>query len=205
MRSVSRVYDMQRRKGPWVLTRSLVLVANEIQPDFVTLLHPRSTGLLFCLRTLLPQVPDLQLLDITIGYPGVPYGKYPQEWSVWSRHLTCKAHFDRYGLLPVFLRSVPPPTVHMHLHLYTDLSSPESEIPSLISKPLSNPSDKIATDVPPTDTGLASPTESKSFELWLRKVWTEKEKRMEGFFRQGKFESAEGGENAKEFVPIRQG
>ncbi|WWC69424.1 uncharacterized protein I206_103363 [Kwoniella pini CBS 10737] len=49
-------------------------------PDFVTMLHPRSTGLLFCLRTLLPQVPDLQLLDVTIGYPGVPYGKYPQDW-----------------------------------------------------------------------------------------------------------------------------
>ncbi|WRT67165.1 uncharacterized protein IL334_004131 [Kwoniella shivajii] len=25
-------------------------------------------------------VPDLQLLDVTIGYPGVPYGKYPQDW-----------------------------------------------------------------------------------------------------------------------------
>ncbi|WVW83048.1 hypothetical protein I302_105065 [Kwoniella bestiolae CBS 10118] len=48
--------------------------------DFATMLHPRSTGLLFCLRTLLPQVPDLQLLDVTIGYPGVPYGKYPQDW-----------------------------------------------------------------------------------------------------------------------------
>lgn len=47
--------------------------------DFVTTLHPRSTGLLFCLRTLLPQVPDLQLLDVTIGYPGVPLGKYPQD------------------------------------------------------------------------------------------------------------------------------
>jgi hypothetical protein len=43
------------------------------------MLHPRSTGLLFCLRTLLPQVPDLQLLDVTIGYPGVPAGKYPQD------------------------------------------------------------------------------------------------------------------------------
>lgn len=49
------------------------------QDDFVTTLHPRSTGLLFCLRTLLPQVPDLQLLDVTIGYPGVPVGKYPQD------------------------------------------------------------------------------------------------------------------------------
>ncbi|KAE8541142.1 hypothetical protein D1P53_002496 [Cryptococcus gattii VGV] len=48
--------------------------------DFATLLHPRSTGLLFCLRTLLPQIPDLNLLDITIGYPGVPFGKYAQNW-----------------------------------------------------------------------------------------------------------------------------
>ncbi len=50
------------------------------QDDFVTVLHPRTTGLLFCLRTLVPQIPDLQLLDVTIGYPGVPFGKYPQEW-----------------------------------------------------------------------------------------------------------------------------
>lgn len=50
------------------------------QPDFVTMLHPRATGLLFCIRALLPEVPNLQLLDMTIGYPGVPYGKYPQDW-----------------------------------------------------------------------------------------------------------------------------
>ena len=115
-----------------------------------------------------------------------------------------KADFDRYGLLPVFLRSVPPPTVHIHLHLYSDLSSPDSEIPSLISKPLMKPPKTIAGDVPPTNTGLATPAESKTFELWLRSVWTEKEKRMKGFFNQGKFESAEGGANAREIVPIRQ-
>lgn len=55
-------------------------VADSTQDDFVTVLHPRSTGLLFCLRTLLPEIPDLQLLDVTIGYPGVPFGKYPQNW-----------------------------------------------------------------------------------------------------------------------------
>nr|XP_031862784.1 uncharacterized protein CI109_001796 [Kwoniella shandongensis]KAA5529856.1 hypothetical protein CI109_001796 [Kwoniella shandongensis] len=60
--------------------KSVKYAKREETDDFVTLLHPRSTGLLFCLRTLLPQVPDLQLLDLTIGYPGVPYGKYPQDW-----------------------------------------------------------------------------------------------------------------------------
>ena len=52
------------------------------QADFKTTLHPRSTGLLFCLRALLPEISDLQVLDLTIGYPGVPFGKYPQEWYV---------------------------------------------------------------------------------------------------------------------------
>nr|XP_018263820.1 acyltransferase [Kwoniella dejecticola CBS 10117]OBR85978.1 acyltransferase [Kwoniella dejecticola CBS 10117] len=150
--------------------------------DFVTMLHPRSTGLLFCLRTLLPQVPDLQLLDVTIGYPGVPYGKYPQDW---------------YGLFSVFFRSVPPPTVHIHLHLYSNLTSSTSEVPSLVSKPLA-----AGNDQPPSDTGLASPEETRAFELWLRGIWTAKEKRMERFYRDGRFESGEGG--AREVVPVKQ-
>jgi hypothetical protein len=50
------------------------------QPDFVNLLQPRSTGMLFCLRTLVPQMPDLRILDLTVGYPGVPRGGYAQEW-----------------------------------------------------------------------------------------------------------------------------
>jgi lysocardiolipin and lysophospholipid acyltransferase len=123
--------------------------------DLVTLLHPRSTGLLFCLRTLLPHIPDLKLLDVTIGYPGVPYGRYPQ---------------DYYGLVSVFFRSVPPPTVHLHLRLYSDLSSPDCGIPSLQS-----------------DGDLASPEESRAFELWLRAIWQAKEKRMEGFYKEHRF------------------
>ncbi len=159
--------------------------------------------MLFCLRTLLPQIPDLQLMDVTIGYPGVPYGKYPQEWYVSpARRSSLTA--SRYGLLSVFFRSVPPPTVHVHIHIYSNLSSPDSGIPSLVSKPLCTPSELGKDDVSPTDTGLATPEESKAFELWLRGVWTEKEKRMEGFFRDQKFESGEGGENAREVVPIRQ-
>jgi len=77
--------------------------------DLATMLHPRSTGLLFCLKTLSAKVPDLQLLDLTIGYPGVPAGKYPQ---------------DYYGLFSVFLYGVPPPTLHIHIKIYN-----MSEIP----------------------------------------------------------------------------
>ncbi|OCF35476.1 acyltransferase [Kwoniella heveanensis BCC8398] len=151
--------------------------------DFVTMLHPRSTGLLFCLRTLLPQIPDLQLLDVTIGYPGVPYGKYPQDW---------------YGLFSVFLRSVPPPTVHIHLHLYSNLSSDKSEVPSLVTKQPPAGSDAV----PPATTGLATVEEARAFELWLRGVWTAKEKRMERFYLDQSFHGGEGA--VREVVPVRQ-
>lgn len=43
-------------------------------PDCNHTLLPRSTGLLFCLRTLLPRIPTLKLLDLTIAYPGIPDG-----------------------------------------------------------------------------------------------------------------------------------
>lgn len=117
--------------------------------DFKAVLHPRSTGLLFCLRTLVPTVPDLQLLDVTIGYPGVPYGKYPQEW---------------YNLTSVFFRSVPPPTVRIHLHLYSHLGEADGEVPAL-----ENARPGIA----------ATPEETRAFERWLRTVWARKEARLE--------------------------
>jgi hypothetical protein len=141
------------------------------QDDLKATLHPRSTGLLFILRTLLPSLPDLQLMDVTIGYPGVPFTAYPQ---------------DYFGLLSIFFRSVPPPTVHLHLHIHSDLGN--GEIPSLIT-----PEEEVRDD-----TGLASPEEARAFELWLRGKWEEKDKRMEGFARDQKF-----GEES-EVVPIRQ-
>ena len=160
------------------------------QDDLKSTLHPRSTGLLFILRTLLPSLPDLQLLDITIGYPGVPFGKYPQEW---------------YGLVSVFFRSVPPPTVHLHLHLHGDLIKGEgvSGIPSLITPPeVSREGDE--EQVKP-DTGLASPEEARSFELWLRGKWLEKEDMMEKFSRDQRFTNPtdDDGEG-REVVKIRQ-
>lgn len=157
-------------------------------PDLTTMLHPRSTGLLFCLRTLLPQIPDLQLLDVTIGYPGVPAGKYPQ---------------DYYGLGSIFFRGVPPPTVHIHLHLHTDLSAGESisGIPSLIPNP--PPSGTSGASTPASDSTLptlaqrqedtdaevplATPDEARAFELWLRKQWIRKDERLKDFAQGEKY------------------
>jgi hypothetical protein len=48
---------------------------------------------------------------------------------------------------------------------------------------------------------LASKEEARAFELWLRKLWTAKEKRLTGFFHDQQFE---GEDHAREVVPIRQ-
>jgi lysocardiolipin and lysophospholipid acyltransferase len=101
---------------------------------------------------------------------------------------------DRYGLGSVFLRSVPPPTIHIHLHLYSNLASENSPIPSLVTQKDSDP----ALD------GLASPEEARAFELWLRGLWTEKEQRLTRFYEQGRFTSGEGDEGAREVIPIHQ-
>lgn len=152
------------------------------------MLHPRSTGLLFILRTLLPEIPDLQLLDVTIGYPGVPYQAYPQEY---------------YGLFSIFFRSVPPPTVHLHLHLHSDLLDEDvSGIPSLVSSP--SETEDHSEGKEKDQRGIASPEEARAFELWLRGIWGEKEKRMEAFSRDQVFMSDQGGKEAKEVVKIRQ-
>jgi len=102
--------------------------------------------------------------------------------------------YDRYGLGSVFFRSVPPPTIHIHLHLYSNLSSKDSQIPSLVTK----------TESGETYDGLATPEEARAFELWLRKLWTEKEERLKSFFENGKFVSSQGGVDAREVVQIRQ-
>ena len=48
------------------------------QPDRKNLLLPRSTGLLYCLRSLASTTPDLTLYDVAIGYAGVPSAGYAQ-------------------------------------------------------------------------------------------------------------------------------
>lgn len=130
--SVSLLQSAPSRSPLWLLifpegtitsdeerVKSVRYAEREHIDDLTTMLHPRSTGLLFCLRTLQTQVPDLQLLDMTIGYPGVPVGEYPQ---------------DYYGLFSVFLYGVPPPTVHVHLKLYNLDDVPSARNPETTTK-----------------------------------------------------------------------
>lgn len=125
-------------------------------------LLPRSTGLLFVLRTLGPTIPTLKLIDVTIGYPGIDPASYGQEY---------------YTLRSIFMQCIPPPTVHIHLRVYD-----------------------VARDVPIGDVSKAgrvtrgaeaSESETEAFELWLRQRWAEKDNMLAGFYRDGKFPSAQ--------------
>lgn len=100
-----------------------------------------------------------------------------------------------YGMVSVFFRSVPPPRVHIHLRLHSDLSS----IPSLTSP---SPSSTSPTTEPKSSNsssnGVASPEEAKAFELWLREIWKEKDERLKKFVNDQKFDGI------AEIVPVRQ-
>ncbi len=98
----------------------------------------------------------------------------------------------------------------MHFHLHDNLSSPDCPIPSLIPK--CTPADTGDTITAGTaapaaaaaaaeDPGLATPDEARAFELWLRKTWTEKEKRMVAFHEHQAFPE---GKDGVEVFAVRQ-
>ncbi|KAK4052735.1 hypothetical protein OIV83_002022 [Microbotryomycetes sp. JL201] len=75
--------------------------------DFDFTLLPRSTGLFFSLRNLVKTVPDLTLVDLTIGYPGACNA--PQSYPE-----------DHYSL-SIWFKQTPPPAVHVHIRQYNVL------------------------------------------------------------------------------------
>ncbi|KAF9513447.1 hypothetical protein BS47DRAFT_1296108 [Hydnum rufescens UP504] len=140
--------------------------------DMEHTLLPRSTGLHFILRTLGPAIPSLQVLDVTIGYAGVPAKGYGQ---------------DHYTLRSIFFQGVPPPKIHVHLRLY-----PVSLIP------IGNTSGKNTVG----HGAEASPEEAAKFDSWLRERWIEKDRLMDGFYRDGKFSPPAGPATSVE-IPVR--
>ncbi|CDZ96751.1 Lysophosphatidic acid acyltransferase LPAAT and related acyltransferases [Phaffia rhodozyma] len=77
--------------------------------DTINVLLPHSLGLQTILHQLSQNLPSLPVLDITIGYPGVPPAGAAQEY---------------HNLFSIFHRSVPPPAVHMHLRMYDSAQIP---------------------------------------------------------------------------------
>ncbi|MBW0501619.1 hypothetical protein O181_041334 [Austropuccinia psidii MF-1] len=124
-------------------------------------LLPRSTGSLFCIRALSRKVPDLKLIDLTIGYPGIPPDGYGQ---------------DYYTLQSIFGYGHPPPEVHIHLRII-----PVSEIPIGTSHLQQASSDHEALG------GMVDSTyeEVQEFDQWLREHWAKKDDMLAKFYKDG--------------------
>ncbi|CEH12879.1 Lysophosphatidic acid acyltransferase LPAAT and related acyltransferases [Ceraceosorus bombacis] len=130
--------------------------------DCRNLLLPRSTGILFCLRELLAQTPDLKLVDFTIGYPGIPPAGYGQSY---------------YTLRSIFMQGVSPPYVHLHLRV-----SDAQSVPLGVVTPIKNSSGET------TGVQDAMDEEKAAFDVWLREDrWRKKDDLMDRFYRDGDF------------------
>ncbi|EIW86486.1 hypothetical protein CONPUDRAFT_44786 [Coniophora puteana RWD-64-598 SS2] len=164
---LGRQAELQDKPFTFILFPEGTLVSKDTKPiskkyaekigisDLSNLLLPRSTGLLYSLRSLAPRMPSLKLIDITMVYPGVPPMGYGQSW---------------YTLRSIFCDRVPPPVVNMHIRIF-DVSQevPIGDISGTNPKTIPNGSarDTVEIDVPEY--------EREAFDLWLRKLWTDKD------------------------------
>lgn len=81
---------------------------------------------------------------------------------------------------------MPPPTVHIHLKLHSDLSDiPSIRLSNLAPTPDSGADSELQKAA---EDAVASPEEARAFELWLRNVWKEKDERLKRFVKEQKFE-----------------
>ncbi|KAI0335978.1 hypothetical protein GY45DRAFT_1291537 [Cubamyces sp. BRFM 1775] len=157
-------------------------------PDMTHTLLPRSTGLHYSLRSLAPRIPNLQLLDITMAYPGkcpgIPALRYGQ---------------DYYTLRSIFFDAVPPPAVHMHIRKFdVNRDVPIGNVSSSDPSVLPNGSAKSAVEVEIPE------TEREAFEIWLRSLWREKDKLMGRFLETGSLDApTAAGKPVEVNVPLR--
>lgn len=129
-------------------------------PDMTNTLLPRSTGLLYCLRSLSAVSPDLALYNLTIGYPGVPFKGYAQ---------------DYYTLASTFGLGQAPPVVHIYIQ-----SIKIETVPIGLVKTGSTDKELESTLVN---------DERERFQEWMIGKWREKDELMGGFYETGRFKS----------------
>ncbi|KAF9270418.1 acyltransferase-domain-containing protein [Marasmius fiardii PR-910] len=135
--------------------------------DMTNILLPRSTGLHYTLRALVPRVRDLRMIDVTMVYPGIPPLGYGQNY---------------YTLRSIFFDGVPPPAIHMHLRVFNihkdvPIGDMSATNPSTLPEPAREKA--VEVDVPEN--------EKVTFDLWLRGLWTEKDEMISRFLDTGKF------------------
>ncbi|KIK71227.1 hypothetical protein GYMLUDRAFT_33364 [Collybiopsis luxurians FD-317 M1] len=148
--------------------------------DMTNILLPRSTGLLYSLRSLSPRVKDLHLIDVTMVYPGIPPLGYGQSY---------------YTLRSMFFDGVAPPALHVHLRLFNVQDLPIGDLSGTKSPKFPDTSpNKHAVEVEIPE------SEKTTFDLWLRDLWREKDESMTRFFEVGRFSKKE----VAEFeIPLR--
>ncbi|KAH0838470.1 acyltransferase-domain-containing protein [Lanmaoa asiatica] len=131
-------------------------------PDLCNILLPRSTGLHYSLRSLVPRLPTLKLLDITVIYPGIPPKGYGQSY---------------YTLRSIFCDRVPPPVVHMHLRIF-DIAK---------DVPIGNTPGSIVSNGSANNSAEPNLSEREKdiFDIWLRKLWSEKDDYITKFLETG--------------------
>lgn len=146
-------------------------------PDCTNLLLPRSTGLLYCSRTLKKEIDELKLVDVTIGYPGIPPAGYGQ---------------SHYTLRSIYMQGVPPPAVHLSFTIRNFVSTDGEQKASTaiaddalnvpigdITRLRKQGKETTAQDIDPSE------AEKDVFEQWLLKRWREKDALMNQFYRDG--------------------
>lgn len=134
------------------------------------MLLPRSTGLHTTLLAL-SQLPSLYLMDVTIGYPGIPRGGFGQSY---------------YTLRSIFMDGIPPPEIIYHVRLY----NVQKEVPlraTMVSNNASLEKKKDAAEELAKNPHLleASDEDKKVFDQWLRDRWMEKEAYLESWLQRG--------------------
>lgn len=118
------------------------------------------------LRQLAPSIPDLSLVDLTVGYP------LPRQPPADDGKLVSPLYASDYYTLPsILLSHIPPPELHIHVRAFSVSSIPLGDL----SKLEENPDDEGTEE------------EKRVFEEWLRKRWEEKDRLIERFRTEGSF------------------
>lgn len=97
-----------------------------------------------------------------------------------------------YTLRSIFFDGVPPPEVHMHLRIF----DVKRDIP-VGNLETSKTNGSVEVDIPAE--------EKERFDLWLRKLWREKDESMDRFYETGFFDTSSASKGLKVEIPLKLG
>lgn len=89
---------------------------------------------------------------------------------------------DYYTLRSIFFDGVAPPEIHVHLRMFEVTGNvPIGDLASASGAKTPNPNAQriVEVDIPDHEKAM--------FDIWLRKLWTEKDESIDNFFKAGQF------------------